>query len=590
LNRKQILAAAAVLAAITVLVYVPAMRAGFIWDDGDMVTNNPLIKSAHGLHDIWLGKNLTDYHPLTYSVFWLEWRCWGMNPAGYHIVNILLHAAGVVLLWLVLRQLRVPGSWLAALLFGVHPVCVASVAWIAELKNTLSMVFYLAALWCWLRSEEGEKWNRRFYALALLFFLLALLAKVSVVVLPAVLLLLAWWQRGRISRRDWERAAPFFLLAVALGLFGMTFQNKYTALNDPLPERLLGGGWAVWFYLWKIFWPVHLTIIYPRWNIQAASPAAWIPGICFAAMLFVFWRKRAGWGRPLLLATGYFLIALAPVLGPFRLVYLYFAQAADHLQYLAMPSIVALAAAAGCQWFGLSRWTRRARVAAVAAVLAVLTWQNQSRFADMSSLWRDNLAKNPNSFQALIFVGAEEERRGHYEQAGELFQRALALRPQSFEANLNLGIVFDDQGRTNDAAAQAKTALQIKPGDPDAQVLLARLLDKQGRVEEAAEHLHAAVRVAPDNVAARQNLGDLLVKQGRYDEAVQQFGAALKLKLDDPALFVALGNAQGRRGDLAAALACFQKALSLDPKSADASNGVAAVRRLQGASNAPSSR
>ncbi len=586
MNRKQILGAAALLAAITVLVYCPAMRAGFIWDDGDMVTNNPLLKSARGLQDIWLGKNLTDYHPLTYSVFWLEWRCWGMHPAGYHAVNILLHAASVILLWLVLRKLRIPGSWLAALLFGVHPVCVASVAWIAELKNTLAMVFYLAALWCWLRSEEGTEGNRRYSALALVAFLLALLAKVSVVVLPVVLLLLAWWQRGRISRRDWERAAPFFLLAVALGLFGMTFQNKYTALNDPLPVRLLGGGWAVWFYLWKIFWPVHLTIIYPRWNIQAASPAAWIPGLCFAAMLFVFWRKRAGWGRPLLFATGYFVIALAPVLGPFKLVYLYFSQVADHLQYLAMPAIIALATAAGCQWFGLSRWTRRALAAAVAAVLAVLTWQNQSRFADMSSMWRDNLANNPNSFQALLFVGAEEESRGRYEQAGDLFRRALALRPQSPEANLNLGIVLDDQGRTEEAMAQAEKALRIKPGDADAHVLMAWLLEKKGLPDEAARHLREAVRVAPDNVAAHQNLGNLLVKQGRLDEAVQQFGEALNLKLDDPALFVALGNAQGRRGDLEAAGKCFQKALSLDPNSAGAQKGLAAVRQMQGATNA----
>lgn len=148
MNRKQMLGAAAILAAITVLVYCPAMRGGFIWDDGDMVTNNPLVKSARGLQEIWLGKSLTEYHPLTHSVFWLEWRCWGTNPAGYHAVNILLHAANVVLLWLVLRKLRLPASWLAALLFGVHPVCVASVAWIAELKNTLSMFFYLAALLC----------------------------------------------------------------------------------------------------------------------------------------------------------------------------------------------------------------------------------------------------------------------------------------------------------------------------------------------------------------------------------------------------------------------------------------------------------
>ncbi|MGA2541999.1 MAG: tetratricopeptide repeat protein [Verrucomicrobiota bacterium] len=587
MNRKQILGAAALLAAITVLVYCPAMRAGFIWDDGDMVTNNALVKSARGLHDIWLGKNLTDYHPLTYSVFWLEWRCWGMNPAGYHAVSILLHAASVILLWLVLRKLRIPGSWLAALLFGVHPVCVASVAWIAELKNTLSLLFYLAALFCWLRSEEGEEGNRRFYALALVAFLLALLAKVSVVVLPVVLLLLAWWRHGRISRRDLGRAAPFFLLAVALGLFGMAFQNKYTAQNDPLLVRLLGGGWAAWFYLWKIFWPVHLTIIYPRWNIQAASPTAWIPGICFAAMLFVFWRKRAGWGRPLLFGTGYFVIALAPVLGLFKLVYLYFSQVADHLQYLAMPGIVALVTAGGWQWLGRTRTAGRVLVAAVAAVLSLLTWQNQSHYADMSSMWRDNLAANPGSFQALIFVGAEEESRGRFDQAGDMFRRALAIRPQSPEANLNLGIVLDDQGRTEEAIGQAEKALRLKPGDPDAHVLMARLLEKKGLVEEAAQNLREAVRVAPDHVAAHQNLGNLLVKQGRFDAAVQQFGEALKVKFDDPALFVALGNAQGRRGDLDAARKCFQKALSLDPDSADARNGLAALRQMQGATNAP---
>jgi tetratricopeptide (TPR) repeat protein len=638
MNRKQIWGAAAILAALTVLVYCPSMRGGFIWDDGDMVTNNPRVQSAGGLREIWLGEKLTDYHPLTYSVFWLEWRCWGNHPAGYHVVNILLHAANVVLLWLVLRKLRIPGSWLAALLFGVHPVCVASVAWIAELKNTLSMLFYLAALFCWLRSEDPvfvgatarpgeEQWNPRFYALALLFFLLALLAKVAVVVLPVVLLLLAWWRRGRVSRRDWARTAPFFFLAVALGLFGMRFQNQYTALNDSLPLRLLGGSWAVWFYLWKIFWPVHLTIIYPRWNPSLASPADWVPGICFAAMLFVFWRNRAGWGRALWFGTAYFVIALAPVLGLFKLVYLYFAQAADHLQYLAMPGIVALAVAggrhlarrfhslvgrsccfaliqggaaappyhSGCGMFrqgyeisglGRSRASARALGAAVAAVLSVLTWQNQSRFADMSSLWRDNLARNLASFQALIFVGAEEEGRGNYEQAGALFRRALALRPESPEANLNLGIVLDDQGRAEEAQARAEKALRIRPGDPDAHLLLARLLEKQGALEAAAGHLREALRSAPDNVPAHQNLGNLLVKQGRLDEAVQQFGAALRWKSDDPALFVALGNAQGRRGDWDAALACFQKALNLDPSSADARNGLAAVRQMQAATNA----
>jgi tetratricopeptide (TPR) repeat protein len=342
--------------------------------------------------------------------------------------------------------------------------------------------------------------------------------------------------------------------------------------------------------LWKIFWPVHLTIIYPRWNPNAASPAAWIPGLCFAAMLFVFWRNRAGWGRALWFATACFVIALAPVLGLFKLVYLYFSQAADHLQYLAMPAIVALAVAGGWRCLRRSRTAGCATGAAVAAVLSVLTWQNQSHYADMSSLWRDNLARNPASFKALLFVGAEEESRGRYEQAGALFRRALAVRPESPDATLNLGIVLDDQGRTEEAMAQAEKALKLRPGDPDALVFLARLLEKQGLLEAAGGRLREAIRSAPDHVAARQNLGNLLVKQGRLEEAIQQFGAALQFKLDDPSLFVALGNAQGRRGDWDAALACFQKALNLDPNSADARNGLAAVRQMRSAANAPPRR
>ena len=143
--QARILAAAALIV-ITILVYLPAMRGGFIWDDREMAIDSPIVKSPTGLYDIWFTQKLPEYHPMSYSVFWAEWRLWGENPAGYHVVNILIHAVNVVLLWLVLRKLRIPGSWLAALLFGVHPVAVASAAWIAEIKNTLSMFFYLVAV------------------------------------------------------------------------------------------------------------------------------------------------------------------------------------------------------------------------------------------------------------------------------------------------------------------------------------------------------------------------------------------------------------------------------------------------------------
>jgi tetratricopeptide (TPR) repeat protein len=580
--KRHDLLAAAILVAITVLVYLPAMRADYIWDDKEMTVDNALLKSDHGLHDIWLTKKLPEYHPLTYSFLWVEWRLWGTNPAGYHVLNIFLHTANVVLLWLVLRKLRIPGSWLAALLFGVHPVCVASAAWIAEIKNTLSMLLYLVAVLFYLRSEDGgEKVEPVSYAISLAAFLLALLSKVSVVVLPAVLLLVAWWRHGRISRRDLARTAPFFLLGMAAGLFGMTIQNRYTALNDPLPARLLGGSWAVWFYLWKLLWPAHLTIIYPRWNIQPASPAAWIPGLCFAAMFYLFWRRREGWGKAFLFGLGYFVIALGPVLGVFKVVFLDFSQVADHLQYLAVPGIITLVVAGGWQWLGQTKTVGLLAAVTVTAVLSVLTWQNQRHYADMPSLWQDNLAENPNSYQALIYMGADAESHGRYLQAFTMFKRGLEIRPDSLDGHYNMGIALDDLGRTDEAIAEMDKTLQINPRQADAHILMAWFLDKKGKLDEEAAHLREAIRYAPDDFRAHQNLGHLLVKQGKLDEAVSQFGEALRLNPNLPAVFVALGYAQGKRGELAAAKLCFQKALSLEPANADALKGLAALSQLQ---------
>jgi tetratricopeptide (TPR) repeat protein len=589
MNRRRTFLAAAILAAITVLVYLPAMRNEFVWDDREMVVDNPLVKSPRGLGEIWAGTKLPEYHPLTYSVFWLEWRCWGGNPAGYHVVNIFLHAADVALLWLVLRKLRVPGSWLAALLFGAHPVCAASAAWIAELKNTLSMFFYLAALLFYLRSgEAGGREARRWYGAALAAFALALLAKVSVVVLPPVLLLIAWWREGGITRRELARTVPFFLIAAAAGLYGMTFQNRYTGLNDGLAARLLGGSWAVWFYLWKLLWPFHLTIIYPRWRLSPAVAADWIPAACFAAMLCLFWLNRRGWGRACLFGVGYFVIALAPVLGVFKMAFLDFSQVADHLQYLAAPGIIALGVA------GAKRLLpgRPGRVAAVAAVLALsaLTWRYEGHFADMRTFWHENLASNPNSYQALIYAGSEADKERRYADAEACFNRVLALRPDSLEGNYNMGVLLDDEGRVDEAIGFLDKTLRLKPDQADAHILLAWCLAEKGRDEEATAHLRAAIRFAPDDFRAHQNLGNLLAKQGRLDEAVAELGEALRLKSDLPDIYVALGFAQGRKGSLAEARACFQKALSLDPGNADARKGLDALLQPRSPANAPAPR
>ena len=428
-------AGAAFLVLVTVLVYVPAMRGGFIWDDAGLLTENPAVKTIDGLYSIWFGNWAVDYIPLTLSSFWLEWHLWGLHPAGYHIVNVLLHAANALLLWRVLKSLGLPGSWLAALLFAVHPVCASSVAWIAERKNTLSMFFYLLSLWWFLRFDETahsdvqtEK-NQRWLRCSLAAFFLALLAKSSVAVLPVVLLLFVWWRRGRVTRRDLDRCIPFFVLAVLMALVAVAVQSRAVrggvgVIHDSLWVRLLGGSWAVWFYLGKIVLPTGLTMIYPRWEIDPRSVLSYLPALLFAGLLVLFWRRRRSWGRPCMFAFGYFVVALAPALGMVDIAFFSSSRAADHFQYFALPGILALLAA-------LARHKRRVAPALAAgmavAVLACLACRHASVLADERTLWEDNLAKNPNSWKVCMNLSVVLLQEGDTERAAELKNRADAL-------------------------------------------------------------------------------------------------------------------------------------------------------------------
>jgi hypothetical protein len=263
---------------VTFAAYAPALRAGFVWDDDELVTENNLIKAPDGLYRFWCTTQPTDYWPLTSTTWWLEWRLWGKNPLGYHLVNVILHALSAVLWWRVLARLKIPGAWFGAALFAVHPICVESVAWIAERKNTLSMLFYVGTILSYLRFEDTNRC--RWYWLALTMFALALLSKTAVVALPVVLLLGAWWRRRKVDRSDLTRILPFLVLSVAMGLITIWFQSRMGVSQGMLHRgvglRVAGAGWASCFYLWKALVPVNLMTVYPQWQINPLSSIAYI--------------------------------------------------------------------------------------------------------------------------------------------------------------------------------------------------------------------------------------------------------------------------------------------------------------------------
>ena len=262
---------------LTLAVYYPAWHGGMLWDDDAHITRVDL-RSLSGLWRIWFDVGATQqYYPAAHSAFWVFYQLWGDNTLGYHLANIVLHASSAFLVAVILRRLAIPGAVLAALIFAVHPVNVESVAWMTELKNTLSGVCYLGAALMYLRFDESRE--RRWYALAAGLFVLALFSKTVTATLPAALLVIFWWQRGRIRwREDVVPLLPFFATGVAGGLLTSVGRARADRRRGPgvsVHARRAGliAGRAFWFYLGKLVWPADLIFIYPRW--QVSQQVAW---------------------------------------------------------------------------------------------------------------------------------------------------------------------------------------------------------------------------------------------------------------------------------------------------------------------------
>ena len=528
---------------LTLAVYMPVLTGDyqFLWDDRALVSQDPLIRADDGLWKFWFSAEPADYWPLTSTTFWLEWRLWGGSADGYHLANVLLHAINAVLVWVVLKRLKVPAAWLAAAVFAVHPVCVASAAWISERKNTLSMVLVLLAMLAYLRFDAGG--SKRFYALAVGAFLLALLSKTSVVMLPVVLLACAWWLRGRIARRDVLRSLPFFALSVGLGLVTIAYQGRVIGREAVRPEgplsRIAAAGWAPWFYIYKAFVPVRLALIYPRWDVDAANVLSFAPLVLLAAVLgalavAALLGGRA-WARGPLMAMGCFVAMLAPVLGLLDMSWHKLSLVADHFQYVPIVAVIALVVGSGAAAVRGRGALRNAGIAAAVAVVVLLgaqTWRQQQIYKDDGAAFADTLAKNPRCWLAHDVLGIFAYKAGDSAGAVTHFQEALRLRADYPPGHNNLAMVLARQGRFAEAETHYRRAVELRPSFPEAHFQFANLLGRLGRHGEAVEHFQRALADRPDHAATHCNLGIVLARQGRFAEAIERFTEALRLRPD----------------------------------------------------------
>ncbi len=515
----------------TLATYLPVLGGAFIWDDDTFLYNNPLIHARDGLYRFWFTTEAPDYFPLVSTTLWVEWRLWGMDARGYHVVNVLLHALGAMLLWRVLHHLAIPGAWLAALIFAIHPVNVESVAWITERKNTLPMVFYALTLLCYLRFERGRRW--RWYGLSLVAFLLALLSKTSVVMLPVVLLGCAWWQRGRVTRVDLLRSMPFFIAALVFGLVTMWFQH-YRAISgevirtDGFAARLALAGGAGWFYLYKALLPIRLCFVYPWWKVDASSWPAFLPGLAWVATFAILVGYRRTWSRPVLMALGYFVVTLLPVLGFVDIYFMRYSWVTDHWQYTAIVGVIALVVGWGHR--ATRNWgptPRGLTSALVAGALVVLSWQRAGCFANEQTLYRDTLAKNPDAWMArynlaLLLMKAKTPSEQDVQAATEHLQAVLEMNPRYSDAHVALGLIALRQGRSDDALAHFQSALSLDPSYPTARYNLARELQRRGDYPEAIAAYRACLEQHPSFAPqAWSALASALAEMGAYAEAAE---------------------------------------------------------------------
>jgi tetratricopeptide (TPR) repeat protein len=590
---------AALVIPITVLAYQPVWHGGYLWDDDGHITKAALRQVA-GIWRIWFEPGATQqYYPVVHTAFWVQYHLWGLETTGYHLVNILLHAGSACLLAAILRRLRVPGAWLAGALFALHPIQVESVAWMTELKNTLSGVLYFGAALTYLHFDETRE--RRSYAIAIGLFTLALFAKSVTATLPAGLLIVFWWQRGRIDwTRDVRPLVPFFVLGAAAGALTIWMERTFigaegSAFDFTLIERGLIAGRAICFYLATLAWPVNLAFMYPRW---AVSQAIWWQYLYPAAVLLLLgalWAIR-GRTRAPLAALLYFIATLGPALGFVNVYPFKFSFVADHFQYLAGAGIMVLTAAA--MTLAINRFARPAAVATttrwatvvILIPLVWLTWRDTHAYADKDTLYRTTLARNPDAWLAHNNLAALllEQQPPNAPDALAHAREAVRLAPDQPATHFNLGLALEASGDNAGAVDEYRLALDrtSEAEKKSARVALvhdrlATVLRAAGRIQESDAEAaisrsmldivaNDAAKSQTGSIEAQANAGIAMVQTGRAAEAIDPLSRVLQQVPDRLDVRFALGLAFQQTQQLERAAEEFRRVVAGQPTHAGA--------------------
>jgi tetratricopeptide (TPR) repeat protein len=556
---------AALIPVFALVAFAPGIRNGYVdWDDIFYIRDNSLLTSLDGLWRIWSTFDAPQYYPLTFTSFWLEYRLWGTWPAGYFVTNLLLHAVNSLLVFRLARALGAGrgAAWVVGALFAVHPLQVASVAWLAQRKNVLGGLFFFLSFLAYVRyCRQG---GMRFYVASVLAFAAALLSKTAAVTLPASLVLFEWLLLKRRGGRPLGRVAPMLLIALALGVVTIIVERAGSPATIGVQPQPLAAAAAVWAYLGKVLWPAALVALYPRWHVSATALVWWLPAVALIAAIVAVWHWRRTLGDLPVWGLAHFLVTLLPCLGLVPFGYLIHAPIGDHFLYFALPglflAIVCLAerAAAG----------RRVVYALAGVALLALgakTWAQVQVWHDGQRLWSYTLAHNPDSALSHNQLGIALAAQDRMTEALAQYREAARLNPRFWIARMNVGIALRDLGRLDEAVEEFRSIVAAAPRDAAAHYNLANALVRQGRSAEAFVEFAEAIRLNPRFAEAYANWGVALVEAGRIEEALPKLEIALRLNPENAVVHFNLGLVLASQGQLPQAVAHYQDAARLQP-------------------------
>lgn len=545
-------------------VYAPVFHGDWLWDDDSEITEHAALRTLPGLGDIWAARGSPDYLPVKSTVQWVFYRFAGQNPTWWHLLNVGLHLVSGFLIWKLLETLRVPHAWLGGLLWVTHPFAVNSVAWISELKNTLSLPFYLLAFLSFIgfyRSGSGKLFFR-----ALVFFLVSLLSKGSGVMLPCVLLLYVWWEwqgggRGCLagtgprippvfrwlarlpfSGTGWFRAGvvtlPFFLLSLGSGLATIYFQVQRAIGPETLPlgdglSRVALSGTAVWFYLIKSFFPVGLLPNYPRWSVD--PPEFWqlLAWPALGLVFGVFWLRRRGWGRHAFFGLGFVVLNVLPVVGVLRMSYMRITWVSDHLAYISLVGVIGLVVVTAGWAYRQIREPLRPLLLAAGTVVWMAGVVSAHRYAGVyvneEAMWTYTLRRNPEAWQAHSRLARALGKRGQHGAAAFHISEAARLRPDLPETHNNYATVLIAQGKYEEAVSRFRKAVELAPAADMFRNNLANAYVRNRQFYQAEEIFRDLMAKHPNHPHLLNNYGGAIFMEGRVTEAIRYFRQALAL-------------------------------------------------------------